>query len=91
MGGVVAKSHAPPQAGTGEHVEVVERVTGSGDARPVVAAGDAKNVTIAHDHVDVDAPVGRVGAVEGEPLGAGTAAAGAPGAPDPEVIESPRC
>ena len=44
---VVAERHRPLAAGAGEHVEVVQRVAGRGDARAVVAALDEEHVAVA--------------------------------------------
>ena len=84
MGGVVAKGHAPALGRAGQHVEVVERVTGGGYARPVVAAWDAKDVAVADHDIFVDAPVRGVGAMKGKALRGGP---GRAVAPDAEVVD----
>src|SRR5690606_13645870 len=48
VGGVVAERHRTPLARPGQHVEVVHRVAGSGDARPVLAVRDEHHVAVTH-------------------------------------------
>ncbi len=53
-------------ARTGHHVQVVHRMPGRSDTRPVVPARDQEHVAVAHGDRLVDLPVEGIGAVQAE-------------------------
>ena len=85
VGRIVAERHRPLAARPGEHVEVVQRVAGRGDARPVVAAGITNTspspTTTLTSTIAVAACTCGAGA---NPSGG---VVGAAGPPDPEVVD----
>ncbi len=84
VGGVVAERHRALAIGSGEDVEVVQRIAGHGGARTVVAALDEEDVLVADRDGGVDVTVGRVRAVEGEAV---WRIVGGAGVADAEVVD----
>src|SRR5262245_4109993 len=84
MGWIVDERKRAPGGGSCHDVQVVERIAGRGDARPVVAPWNQEHVSVTHGDSGVDRGVVRVGAMDAVALGR---VFRRPGPPHPEVVD----